>query len=79
MNRHEVFGLDQTEHEFLLLLTTVSRGVDIVDFAVDNFDASFWDNINQLVDASRISRDPVQLEIDKHAIPCDKEGHGKII
>ena len=57
VNRHEEFWFDQTKHEFLLLLTTVSRGMNIVDFTVDNIDASFLNSINQAVNAGCISWD----------------------
>ena len=46
----------------MLLLTTVSRGVDIVNLTVDDFDTSFRNDVNQLVDASSISRDWARRE-----------------
>ena len=54
---HEIFRLDQAEHKFLLLLATVSRGVDVVNLTMNNLYTSFRDNINQLVNAGRITRD----------------------
>ena len=46
----------------MLLLTTVSRCMDIVHFTVDNFDTSFRNDVNQLVDASGVSRDWARRE-----------------
>ena len=57
VDRHEVSWLDEAEHEFLLLLASVSRGVDVVNLAVDDFYASFNQDIDNLVDSSCISRD----------------------
>ena len=57
VDRHKVFWLDEAKHEFLLLLASVSRGVDVVDFAVDDFHTSFNQDIDNLVDPSRISWD----------------------
>ena len=46
----------------MLLLATVSRCMDIVNLAVDNFDTSFRNDVNQLVDASSVSRDWARRE-----------------
>ena len=62
MDWHEIFRLNQAKHEFLLLLATVSRGVDIVNLTVDDFDTSFRNDVNQLVDASGVSRDWARRE-----------------
>ena len=46
----------------MLLLATVSRGMDIVNLTVDNFDTSFRNDVDQLVDASSVSRDWARRE-----------------
>ena len=46
----------------MLLLATVSRCMDIVNLTVDNFDTSFRNDVDQLVDASSVSRDWTRRE-----------------
>ena len=56
VDRHEVFGFDQAQHELLFLLATVSRGMDIVNLTVDDIDSCFRDDVDQAVDASCVAR-----------------------
>ena len=46
-------GLIKPKHEFMLLLATVSRGVDVVNLTVNHFYTGLRDNINQLVNAGQ--------------------------
>ena len=57
MDWHEIFRLDQAKHEFLLLLATVSRGVDVVNLTVNNLYTGLGNDVNQFVNAGRITRD----------------------
>ncbi len=74
MDWHEIFWLNQAEHEFLLLLATVSRGVDVVNLAVDNLYTSFGNDVNQLVllvaSTLRISMSMVTALVKSELLSC---------
>ena len=56
MNRHEIFWFHQCQHQFLLLLATMSGSVNVIYFTVNNSCPSFQKQVDDAVDAGCVAR-----------------------